>query len=158
VSDRVVIANNAQLAGHVRVARKAIIGGMCGVHHFASIGELTMVGSMCGVRVDLPPFVIAEGTPAEPRTINVIGLRRDGFSEEDIDLLRKAFIVLYHKRGARTVREVVDEVLVTAPTDPAHPVQRVCNWLIAHLEHNIKGRVQEAFREPVIGGKPVAKA
>lgn len=154
VGDRVVIGNNAQLAGHVKIGRKAVIGGMVGIHHFATIGDLTMVGSMCGVRFDVPPFVIAEGNPAEPRTINLIGMRRDGFSEADISQVKDAFRVLFHNRGGRTVAEAVAFVRETAPTDPAHPVQRLCTWMNEHLEYAIKGRMQEAFREPVVGGKP----
>ena len=158
IGDKVVIGNNTQLAGHVKIGRKAVIGGMVGVHHFALIGELSMLGSMCGVRFDVPPFVIADGVPAEPRTINLIGLRRDGFAEEDISRLKDAFRTIFHSRGTRTISEAVAEVRAAAPTDPQHLVNRLCEWMSNHLEYNIKGRMQEAFREPVIGGKPNPQA
>jgi UDP-N-acetylglucosamine acyltransferase len=154
IGDSVVIGNNAQLAGHVKIGRKAVIGGMVGIHHFATVGELTMLGSMCGVRFDVPPFVIADGNPAEPRTINLIGLRRDGYAEEDISQVKDAFRVLFHSRGNRTVGEAVAAVRASAPADPRHPVQRLCSWMNEHLEYAIKGRMLESFREPVVGGKP----
>ncbi len=72
---------------------------MVGLHHFATIGELAYVGSMSGVRFDIPPFVIAEGNPAEPRTVNHIGMRRDGWDEDEIKALREAFRALYHDRS-----------------------------------------------------------
>jgi UDP-N-acetylglucosamine acyltransferase len=121
LAEHVVIGNNSQLAGHIKVGRKATIGGMVGLHHFATIGELAYVGSMSGVRFDIPPFVIAEGNPAEPRNINHIGMRRDGF---------------------------------TAPVASEHPVRRLCSWLANHLESSVKGRAQEATRQPAIGAVP----
>lgn len=153
VGEQVVIGNNSQLAGHIKIGRKAIIGGMVGMHHFATIGELSLIGSMSGVRFDVPPFMIAEGNPAEPRNVNQIGMRRDGFSEEDIEAVRSAFRSLYHSRRERPLSEVLIEVRATAPTAEAHPVRRLCTWLGEHLEANVKGRVQESHRPPIIGGK-----
>jgi UDP-N-acetylglucosamine acyltransferase len=154
VAEHVVIGNNSQLAGHIKVGRKAIIGGMVGLHHFASIGELSLIGSMSGVRFDIPPFVIAEGNPAEPRNVNQIGMRRDGHSEEAIRALRDAFRALYHDRGATPISEVLERVRGSAPADPIHPVNRLCGWLSEHLENSIKGRLQEAHRPAVIGAAP----
>jgi UDP-N-acetylglucosamine acyltransferase len=154
LAEHVVIGNNSQLAGHIKVGRKATIGGMVGLHHFATIGELAYVGSMSGVRFDIPPFVIAEGNPAEPRNINHIGMRRDGFSEEDIKALRDAFRQLYHDRNGVPLSEVVARLLVTAPVASEHPVRRLCSWLANHLESSVKGRAQEATRQPAIGAVP----
>jgi UDP-N-acetylglucosamine acyltransferase len=153
VSDNVVIGNNTQLAGHINVGRKAIIGGMVGLHHFATIGELALVGSMSGVRFDVPPFMIAEGNPAEPRNVNQIGMRRDGFSEELISSVREAFRRLYHDRGSKPMSEALAAVRADAPAEPTHPVQRLCTWLEEHLQTSIKGRIGEAHRPPVVGGK-----
>jgi UDP-N-acetylglucosamine acyltransferase len=153
VSDHVVIGNNTQLAGHIKVGRKAIIGGMVGLHHFATIGELSLVGSMSGVRFDVPPFMIADGNPAEPRNVNQIGLRRDGWSEEHISAVREAFRHLYHDRGGKPMAEVLAKVRAEVPADPTHPVQRLCTWLAEHLQTSIKGRMGEAHRAPVVGGK-----
>lgn len=158
LADNVVIGNNTQLAGHIKVGRKAIIGGMVGLHHFATIGELALVGSMSGVRFDVPPFMIAEGNPAEPRNINQIGMRRDGWSEEDILSVRDAFRQLYHDRGGKPLAEVLPAVMANAPQDSANPVRRLCMWLDEHLQTSVKGRVGEAHRAPVVGGKPTKAA
>jgi UDP-N-acetylglucosamine acyltransferase len=156
VGDHVVIANGAQLAGHCSIGRKAIIGGMVGMHHFVTVGELAIVSGMAGVRFDVPPFVMAEGNPAEPRSLNIIGLRRDGWSESDIEEMRAAFRELYHDRGATPLREAVEEVRDSFSSKPDSPVHRLCDWISSHLEHAIKGRVQEKFRKPAIGGKAVS--
>jgi len=153
VGDNVVIGNNTQLAGHIKVGRKAIIGGMVGLHHFATIGELSLVGSMSGVRFDVPPFMIAEGNPAEPRNVNQIGMRRDGFSEEHISAVREAFRHLYHDRGGKPLAEVLASVRASIPLDPAHPVHYLCTWLEEHLQTSIKGRMGEAHRPAVVGAK-----
>jgi acyl-[acyl carrier protein]--UDP-N-acetylglucosamine O-acyltransferase len=109
---------------------------------------------MSGVRFDIPPFVIAEGNPAEPRNVNHIGMRRDGFDEDSIKALRDAFRQLYHDRNGKPLSEVVERVRANAPDAPAHPVQRLCAWLSNHLELSVKGRAQEATRQPAIGGAP----
>jgi UDP-N-acetylglucosamine acyltransferase len=153
VADQVVIGNNAQLAGHVKVGRKAIISGMVGVHHFATIGELAMVGAMSGVRFDLPPFLIADGNPAEPRSVNQVGMRRDGWAEDRIRAVRDAYRVLYHDRGGLSLSEAVAQLAATLPAEDAsvNPVVRLTSWLAEQLETSVRGRVLEAHREPPIG-------
>ncbi len=150
LADHVVIANNTQLAGHVQVGRKAIISGMVAVHHFASIGELSFVGAMSGVRFDIPPFMVAEGNPAEPRNVNQVGLRRDGWSEDHIRALRDAYRVLYHDRNV-PLSQAVATLKGTLTPDPANPVMRLVTWIQEHLETSVRGRMQEASRQPAIG-------
>ncbi|MBN8524622.1 MAG: acyl-ACP--UDP-N-acetylglucosamine O-acyltransferase [Planctomycetes bacterium] len=154
VADSVVIANNAQLAGHCSIGRKAIIGGMVGMHHFVTVGELAIISGMAGVRFDVPPYVMAEGNPAEPRNINIIGLRRDGWNEADIGDMREAFRDLYHDRGATPLREAVAEVRDRFEAkSPTSPVLRLCEWIENHLDNAVKGRMAEANRTAVVGGK-----
>lgn len=154
VGNSAIIANNAQLAGHCRIGRKSVIGGMVGMHHFVTVGELTIVSGMCGVRFDIPPFMMAEGSPAEPRSVNVIGLRRDGRNEAEIADLREAFRDLYHDRGATPLREAVAEVRDRFQDKTGSLVLQLCGWIEEHLENAIKGRVQEAHRATVVGGRP----
>ena len=160
IDSHVVIANNAQVAGHVHVGRRAVIGGMVGIHHFATIGELTIVGSMSGVRFDLPPYMMADGTPAEPKTINIVGCRRDGMSEEDIRLLRDAFKILYYDRekNGTPLKEALVIARAQVAAAPGSPVARLIDWQQEHLETNIKGRMQEAHRKPVVGGSAGSSA
>ena len=123
-----------------------------------TVGELAIVSAMCGVRFDIPPYVMAEGTPAEPRNVNVIGLRRAGIAEADVADLREAFRDLYHDRGATPLREAVEEVRDRFQAKTGKPVLRLCDWIEAHLEHAIKGRMAEAHRTAVVGGTAASGA
>lgn len=154
IAEKAVIANNAQIAGHVHVGRKAVISGMVGIHHFATIGELTIVGGMSGVRFDLPPYMMADGNPAEPRNVNIIGCRRDGMTEETIRALRDVFKILYYDRekNGTPMQEAIARARELIGANAPAPVLKLVDWQQAHLETNIKGRMQEAHRQPVVGG------
>jgi UDP-N-acetylglucosamine acyltransferase len=129
----------------VQVGRKAIVSGMVGVHHFVSIGELAFVGAMSGVRFDAPPYVTVEGYPAEPRSVNIVGLRRDGWSPEDIRATKDAFRTLYKDRNGTPLAQIVEQVRQSEDGKRA-PVTRLCDWLSENLMHSVKGRVLEASR------------
>lgn len=108
VGDRIVIANNGMLGGHVRVGNDVIIAGGVGVSHFASVGQLSFVSAMSRVLHDVPPFTIVDGQPTKPRAVNTIGLKRHGYSKEDIAVLTEAFKLLYRSRvGVDKARETV---------------------------------------------------
>lgn len=95
VGNQTIFANNAQLAGHVQVGDWAILGGFTGVHQFVRVGahSFTAVGSV--LLQDLPPFVMASGNPAVPRSINAEGLKRRGFSAATVAAIRRAYKTLY---------------------------------------------------------------
>ena len=95
VGSHTILANCAQLAGHVHVGDHAIVGGMTGVHQFCRIGMYAMTGAGSVVLADVPPYVIAMGNTAEPHGINSEGLRRRGFSAEGINNIRHAYKTLY---------------------------------------------------------------
>ena len=143
VGSRCVIGNNSQLAGHIVVEDRAIISGMVGVHHFVTIGELSFVGAMSGVRNDVPPFCIVEGYPAEPRNLNVVGLKRAGWQEDDIKATRAAFRKLFHDRSLTKAEALA---AVQSEANGHAPVHRLCDWLDGQLNAAIKGRLQEAER------------
>jgi UDP-N-acetylglucosamine acyltransferase len=100
VGDHTVIANQVMLAGHVRVDDGASIGGGVGVHHFATIGQLSFVGGLARISRDVPPFMIVEGHPAEARAVNVIGMLRNGFDQPGVDAMKDAFRTLFKQPGA----------------------------------------------------------
>ncbi|HYE07070.1 MAG TPA: acyl-ACP--UDP-N-acetylglucosamine O-acyltransferase [Planctomycetota bacterium] len=143
LGDRVVLGNNSQLAGHVVVGRRATISGMCGVHHFATIGELTFIGAMSGVRYDAPPYCIVDGHPAEVRSLNIVGLRRDGVPDDEIRVLKDVFRALFHDKAPMSEGLVRARDLLPAQETRAH---RLVAWAAEHLEASIKGRIQEAHR------------
>jgi UDP-N-acetylglucosamine acyltransferase len=95
VGSHTILANNAQLAGHVHVGDYAIVGGMTGVHQFCRIGAHAITGAGTVVLADVPPYVTAMGNTAEPHGINSEGLRRRGFSAEAIINIRRAYKTLY---------------------------------------------------------------
>lgn len=100
IGNNCIIVNNCMLAGHVIVDDWAIIGGASGIHQHCSIGAHAFIGGMTKVTQDIPAFVIAEGHPASPRMINVEGLRRRGYGQEDIQVLQKAYKILYRNKLA----------------------------------------------------------
>ncbi|MDP2825815.1 MAG: acyl-ACP--UDP-N-acetylglucosamine O-acyltransferase [Sulfuritalea sp.] len=95
VGNQTIFANNAQLAGHVQVGDWAILGGFTVVHQFVRIGahSITAMGTI--LLQDLPPYVMAAGNPAAPRSINAEGLKRRGFSGDAVAAVRRAYKTLY---------------------------------------------------------------
>jgi UDP-N-acetylglucosamine acyltransferase len=102
IEDQVVIANSVALAGHVYIESKARLSGVLGVHQFVHIGKLAMIGGMTRIDRDVPPFVLVEGNPSRVRSLNLVGLKRAGFSSEDFSLLKKAFRLLYRSEYSFT--------------------------------------------------------
>jgi UDP-N-acetylglucosamine acyltransferase len=95
VGDNVIFSNNGTLAGHVEVGDNAIMGGLTAVHQFCRIGRFAITGGCSKIVQDVPPFMIADGNPAEIRGVNLIGLERNGFSAEKVKLIKKAFRLIY---------------------------------------------------------------
>ena len=97
VGNHTIFANNATLAGHVYIHDYAILGGFTLVHQFCHIGEHAFTGMGTALSKDLPPYVTAFGTPALPRGINTEGLKRNGFSSEQIAEIRQCYRMLYRQ-------------------------------------------------------------
>lgn len=97
VGSHCIFANNASIAGHVHVGDHAILGGMTGVHQFCRIGSHCFVAGNTLVLKDIPPFVMASGQPAAPFGLNSEGLKRRGFSKENILNLKRAYKSMYRK-------------------------------------------------------------
>jgi UDP-N-acetylglucosamine acyltransferase len=95
VGNRVILANNATLAGHVHVGDWVIVGGLTGVHQFCKIGAHAMTGFQSHVSQDVPPFMMVSGNPLSVHGFNVEGLRRRGFSRERIALVKQMHRLLY---------------------------------------------------------------
>lgn len=95
VGNHVIMSNNATLAGHVIVEDHAVVGGMTPIHQFVRIGEHAMVGGMSRVTHDVPPFTIGGGVPYKLGGINLVGLKRRGFSSEERAILSKLFKLTY---------------------------------------------------------------
>ena len=98
VGNSVIFSNNGTLAGHVEVGDNAIMGGLTAVHQFCRIGRFAITGGCSKIVQDVPPFMIADGNPAEIRGVNLVGLERNGFSPEKVKLIKKAFRLIYRSK------------------------------------------------------------
>lgn len=96
VGDNVILANSVQIAGHVHIEDWVIIAGTCGVHQFCSIGKHAMIGVNTVAVKDVPPFVLSGRFPLKFEGLNKVGLRRRGFSNEDIETIKKVYDVIYN--------------------------------------------------------------
>lgn len=97
VGDNCIIANAVQMAGHVEIDDNAIIGGLTAIHQFCKIGKHAMIGGGLRVPYDVPPFILAGGEPLKYSGPNAVGLRRRGFSNEDIKLIKDAYSILFSR-------------------------------------------------------------
>jgi UDP-N-acetylglucosamine acyltransferase len=95
LGDYVIMSNVATLAGHIVVEDYVVIGGLAAVHQFCRLGKMSIIGGCSKVVQDVPPFMLADGNPAETRTINKIGMERNGVSEEAQTFLKHAFKLLF---------------------------------------------------------------
>jgi UDP-N-acetylglucosamine acyltransferase len=95
IGNHVTIANASTLAGHVHIDDYVILGGFTKLHQFCRIGAHAFTAMDTGFQKDLPPYVMAQGNPAIARTINVVGLKRRGYSQDSIKAIKKAFNLLY---------------------------------------------------------------
>ena len=102
LGSHIIASNSVGLAGHVLIEDHVGLGAKCGVHQFCRVGAYAMVGAMSKVVQDVPPFVIADGNPAVARSINKIGLERNGFAPERLDAVKQAFRVFYRAGHNRT--------------------------------------------------------
>ncbi|MBI5556514.1 MAG: acyl-ACP--UDP-N-acetylglucosamine O-acyltransferase [Deltaproteobacteria bacterium] len=126
LGNHVILVNNATLGGHVEIGDRVTVGGMTAVHQFSRIGEYAFIGGMSGISMDVPPYVMVAGirNDMQVRGINRIGLKRAGFSPEDIRTLGRAFTWIFKTKdlllqeALEKVRtEIVDCVLVTRMID-----------------------------------------
>jgi len=95
LSDEVILANAATLAGHVIIKEKAVVGGLSAVHQFVRIGEYAYIGGMTGVGQDVPPYMMVAGERGWLHGLNFIGLKRWGFQKERIFDLKQAYKLIW---------------------------------------------------------------
>ena len=98
VGDEVVFSNNGTLAGHVEVGDNAVMGGLTAVHQFCRIGRFAITGGCSKIVQDVPPFMIADGNPAEIRGVNSVGLERKGYPLEKVKPIKEAFRLLFRSK------------------------------------------------------------
>ena len=108
VGDSVVFSNNGTLAGHVEVGDHAVMGGLTAVHQFCRIGRFAITGGCSKIVQDVPPFLIADGNPAEIRGVNLVGLERACYAPESVKAIKEAFRLIY--RSKLNTRQAIETV------------------------------------------------
>jgi UDP-N-acetylglucosamine acyltransferase len=136
IGDHVILVNNATLGGHVSVGDHAILGGLCALHQFVRIGAHAFVGGMSGVEKDVIPFGMAIGNRAHLSGLNIVGLKRYGFSRDQIHELRQAYRMLFASEG--TLMERLEDVDQMFPVNP----------LVRQIVEFIKSRSDRSFCVP----------
>lgn len=116
LGDHVILVNGGTLGGHVVIDDYAIVGGLSAVHQFVRIGRHAMIGGMSGVEQDVIPYGLVAGNRAHLNGLNLVGLKRRGFSREDIHKLRAAYRLLFAAEG--TMQERMVDVAQLFPDSP----------------------------------------
>jgi UDP-N-acetylglucosamine acyltransferase len=116
LGNHIVMSNVATLAGHIVVEDYAVVGGLAAVHQFCRIGRMAMIGGCSKVVQDVPPFMLVDGNPAETRTINKLGLERNGVTDEAQAVLRQAHRILF--REGMTIPNAVVRLEAELPALP----------------------------------------
>jgi UDP-N-acetylglucosamine acyltransferase len=129
VGDHCILSNAATLGGHVTVEDHVIISGLAGVHQFCRLGAHAMVGGCTKIVQDVPPYMIADGHPAQLRGLNLVGLRRREFPSDAIQALKFAYRTLFLKKDGSLGRQM--EILASSPAARTGEVQRLLSFLQA---------------------------
>jgi UDP-N-acetylglucosamine acyltransferase len=135
VGNDVIMANNATLAGHIRIDDHAIIGGISGIHQFVHIGTYAMIGGLSGVSKDVPPYTLAVGQRATLHGLNLNGLKRHSFSAEALSELKTAYKLLFRSK-LRT-----DEAVQQIQADNMHTAE--VRALIDFIKNSERGVTRE---------------
>ncbi len=136
LGDHIILSNSVGLAGHIIVEDHAIISGFAAAHQFCRIGMHSIIGGFSKIVQDVPPFMIVDGHPASTRGLNLIGLQRRGFSEDDIRHLKTAYKKLFLKKDTNLATSLSSLKATHAADTPqvAH--------LIAFIEKSQRGVVR----------------
>ena len=138
LGDRIVMSNAIQVAGHVIIEDRAVIGGCLGIHQFVQIGTMAMVGGMTRVERDVPPYCLVEGHPGRVRGLNRVGLRRSGLGDRDggreFKQLQEIWNLVYRSDLviAEALEQVKDQALLPAAS-------HFCRFLDASIAQGRRG-------------------
>lgn len=108
IGNNVIIANSVNMGGHVIIGDYVGIGGLTGIHQFVKIGEQCFISGMSKVPKDVPPYILAMRDPLTFAGLNKVGLKRRGFSDDELTQLKKAYKILYSKN--HTVKEAIQKI------------------------------------------------
>ena len=115
LGDNIIMANNTSLAGHVTIGTNAILSGYSLIHQFCNVGEYSFTSFASAVNQSIPPFVTVAGEKARAKGINSEGLKRHGFTSEQINNVRRAYKTLYRESLPLEATERLTAMAVDAP-------------------------------------------
>jgi len=133
LGDHVIMANGATLGGHVQVDDHASLGGLVAIHQFVRIGTHAFIGGMSGLRLDVPPYMLAFGAPAKLYGPNSVGLKRFGLSSDTILALKRAYKIIF--RSTLNLKEAVERV--HQEVEPCPEVQTLVQFMIDHSKRGV---------------------
>jgi UDP-N-acetylglucosamine acyltransferase len=113
LGDNIIMANNATLAGHVTIEDHAIVGGIVAVHQYVRIGAYCIIGGASAVSKDIPPYVLAVGNRAKLYGLNRVGIKRQGFSKDDMEEIKRAYKILF--KSALGIKEATEKLKTEMP-------------------------------------------
>ncbi len=134
VGDHVIFSNNGTLGGHVQVGDHAMMGGLTAVHQFCRIGRFAITGGCSKIVQDVPPFMIADGNPAEIRGVNLVGLERKNFPPESVKRIKEAFRLIYRSKYNR--RQAIEAMQKELP-----PTEEITE-IIQFIEQSERGIIR----------------
>jgi len=153
VEDEVVIANGAMMGGHCLIETGATIAGAAALHHFTTVGRYAFVGGMARISRDVPPYLVVEGSPAEPRKVNTTALQRRKWPERDVETLKKAYRALFRSDNG-PMQHTMERL--RAEPGQADCVLKLCDFL-ERMSTGVHGRWRETLRDPEAAARLAAR-
>ncbi len=142
-----ILSNYVQLAGHVCLEDKVTLGGIIGVHHFTTIGKLAYIGGLTRIINDVPPFMIVEGNPARVRGFNETGMKRWGYTEDQIRSVREAYRMLFGQKAQTFGASTLDRLnAIESRKELNGEVRYLCESVRRSIRDGVYGRWLERDR------------
>jgi UDP-N-acetylglucosamine acyltransferase len=129
LGDHIILSNSVGIAGHCIIEDHVIVSGFAAAHQFCRLGKHSIIGGLSKIVQDVPPFMIVDGNPANTRGLNMVGLQRRGFAEDDIRHLKQAYKKLFLKKDGNLATSI-SSLKATHSADTPH---------VAHLIQFIEG-------------------
>ncbi|MBM3590320.1 MAG: acyl-[acyl-carrier-protein]--UDP-N-acetylglucosamine O-acyltransferase, partial [Alphaproteobacteria bacterium] len=127
VGNHIILANNATLAGHVEVGDHVVIGGLSAIHQFVRIGSYAMIGGMSGVESDVIPFGLVMGERASLAGLNLVGMKRNNISRDEIHALRNFYKLVFGENISENFVERSSKIAQEFPNNST--VKEVINFI-----------------------------
>lgn len=141
IGNNVVIGGYVGIGGHAEIEDYATIGGMSAIHQFVRIGSLAMIGGQSKIIQDIPPYMLADGNPAQVRSLNTVGIQRKGISFESQLELKKAFKIIY--RSSNNISQAIAEM--KKKLIPSHEIQNLISFMEKETDRGILKKTEETI-------------